>query len=133
MDLTRLDAVLEWMRHTRLSEVEIVDGDFRVRMCRETAAAAITATAAPQPAPAPTPPGKTVDAPCFGVVYLSAAAGEPAMVRVGARVEAGEALCLIEAMKTFSKVEAESAGTIAAVLVEDGAEVAAGQPLFRLD
>lgn len=72
-------------------------------------------------------------APLHGVVHLQSAPGEPPFVQVGRAVEAGQLLCVIEAMKMFNEVRAERAGTVQQVLAHSGQEVEAGQPLFRFD
>jgi acetyl-CoA carboxylase biotin carboxyl carrier protein len=73
-----------------------------------------------------------VTAPLFGVVHLQRTPGTPLVV-AGQAVTAGQVLCLIEAMKVFTELRAEQDGTIAAVLVQSGQDVEAGQPLFRLE
>lgn len=70
-------------------------------------------------------------APLFGVVHLQPAPGEPPFVQPGQAVEAGQLLCVIEAMKMFNEVRSDRAGTVQQVLVHSGQEVEAGQPLFR--
>lgn len=70
-------------------------------------------------------------APLHGVVHLQPAPGEPPFVQLGGAVEAGQLLCVIEAMKMFNEVRAERAGTVQQVLAHSGQEVEAGQPLFR--
>jgi acetyl-CoA carboxylase biotin carboxyl carrier protein len=70
-------------------------------------------------------------APLYGVVHLRSAPGEPPFVQAGQSVEAGQMLCVIEAMKMFNEVRAEAAATVKAVLVRSGQEVEAGEPLFR--
>lgn len=72
-------------------------------------------------------------APLHGVVHLQPAPGEPPFVQPGQAVEAGQLLCVIEAMKMFNEVRAERAGTVRQVLARSGQEVEAGQPLFRFD
>lgn len=90
---------------------------------------------APAPAPAPSalPAGAIiVSAPNLGTFYRAPKPGAANYVEVGARVSAGDELCLIEVMKLFTAVRAEAAGTIHSVLVEDGAMVEGGQALFAL-
>lgn len=128
MDLDRLKAIIDWMANSPLSELELTDGDFHIHLVK-TADGVVTAA----PVAAAEPAGAAVTAPSFGVVHLAPSAGAEPFVKVGQRVEAGQPLCVIEAMKVFSPVEAEGAGTVAEILVEDGAEVSAGQPLFRLE
>lgn len=71
-------------------------------------------------------------APLYGVIHLQPAPGEPLFVKLGQSVLAGHTLCVIEAMKVFNEVRAETDATIAEVLVHSGQEVEAGQRLFRL-
>ena len=86
-------------------------------------------TATPTSAPPSTP---ELLAPLFGVVHLQAGPGEPPYVAPGQAVQAGQTLCVIEAMKVFNEVRAEADTTIVEVLVRSGDEIEAGQPLFRL-
>ena len=127
MDLDRLKAIIDWMASSPLSELELTDGDFHIHLVK-TAQSVVTTV----PVTSVEPAGATIAAPSFGVVHLSASAGAEPFVTLGQRVEVGQPLCVIEAMKVFTPLEAEAAGTIAAILVEGGAEVTAGQPLFRL-
>ena len=79
----------------------------------------------------PSPPTSTPRR-SAAIVYLSPAPGAPALAPVGAFVEVGATVCVIEAMKVFNEVRAERAGMVEAVLVQSGDEVDAGQPLFRI-
>ena len=127
MDLDRLKAIIDWMASSPLSELELTDGDFHIHLVK-TAQEVVTTV----PVTSVEPADATIAAPSFGVVHLSASAGAEPFVTLGQRVEVGQPLCVIEAMKVFTPLEAEAAGTIAAILVEGGAAVTAGQPLFRL-
>ena len=73
-----------------------------------------------------------MSSPAYGIVHLQRTPGAPLLAAPGNLVDPGQVLCLIEAMKVFTELRAERAGTIAAVLVESGQEVEAGQPLFRM-
>jgi acetyl-CoA carboxylase biotin carboxyl carrier protein len=127
MDLDRLKAIIDWMAQTPLGELEIAEGDFRVHLVK-------TATGIePAPGEEVVAAGQIVTAASFGVIHLSPAPDAEPFVQIGQRVEAGQSLCVIEAMKVFSPIEAEVAGTVTAILVADGADVSAGQPLFRLE
>ncbi len=97
--------------------------------------------AAPQPAPAAAPASKasepatsgpTINSPMVGTFYRSSAPGEKAFVSVGDHVEANSTVCIIEAMKVMNEIKAETSGTVARVLAEDGKPVQYGQPLFEL-
>jgi acetyl-CoA carboxylase biotin carboxyl carrier protein len=127
MDLNRLKEILDWMAKSPVVELEISDGDFEVRLVRD-AGGTVAATRAAEPST-----GREVVAATHGVIHLSPAPGSAPFVQVGQAVAVGQTLCVIEAMKVFSPIEADRAGTVAAILVADGAEVAAGQKLFRLD
>ncbi len=91
---------------------------------------AVAAVVSERPAPAA---AAGCLAPLYGVVHLQSAPGEPPFVQPGQAIEAGQLLCVIEAMKMFNEVRADAAATVQAVLVRSGQEVDAGQPLFRFD
>lgn len=128
MDLDRLAKILDWMARSPLSELEVTDGEFKVHLVRSR-------DGQPEvvPASAAAPRGHEVLAPTYGVVHLSPDAAGPMFVEVGQAVSAGQPLCIIEAMKVFSTIEAEAPGTVVEIFVTQGAEVAAGQPLFRME
>lgn len=129
MDLDRLKEILDWMARSPVAELEISDGDFEVHLKKAEAGAVI------EPAVGPAPGSKANDivSASFGVIHLSPAPGAAPFVSLGQPVTKGQSLCTIEAMKVFSPIEADRAGTLAAILVEDGAEVSAGQALFRIE
>jgi acetyl-CoA carboxylase biotin carboxyl carrier protein len=94
------------------------------------------ATAAPAAAPAAEtsiPSGHVVTSPMVGTFYRSSAPGNKSFVEVGQRVNTGDTLCIIEAMKMFNQIEADKAGSIKAILVENGQPVEYGQPLFVIE
>lgn len=76
--------------------------------------------------------GKTIDSPLVGVVYLAKNPDQPAFKKVGDRVETGETVCIVEAMKVMNEIPADISGTVVNVLVEDGQVVEFGQPLFEV-
>lgn len=127
MDLDRLKAIIDWMAQSPLCELEIAEGDFQVHLVKTAAGVE------PAAAGHATPSGTTIAASGHGIIHLSPAPDAEPFVRVGQRIEAGQSLCVIEAMKMFRPVEAEQPGTIAEILVTEGADVTAGQPLFRLE
>ena len=129
MDLERLRQILDWMARSPLSELEVADGEFKVHLVRNRDGKPTQASLASSAAPG----GHEVLAPTYGVVHLSPDATSPQFVVVGQAVVVGQPLCVVEAMKVFSTIEAEVPGTIAEILVTQGAEVAAGQALFRLE
>jgi len=131
-----------------ISELEITEGDGKVRIVKNQAgpafaqaplpaAAAVpaaTPAAAPAPAaPAQEPSGHTVKSPMVGTFYRSAQPGAEPFVSVGSQVKEGDTLCIIEAMKLMNEIEADKSGTIKAVLVDNGSPVAFGQPLFVIE
>ena len=148
-DLVRSLATL--LSDTDLAEMEVEKGDLRIKLVRHTAV-----TYAPQvgqpvmvsvPASAPVPglgtlaapeapaadhPG-AVKSPMVGTVYRRASPDGKPFVEVGSSVRAGEKVLLVEAMKTFNEIVAPRAGTVAAVLVEDGQPVEYGQPLLVIE
>lgn len=94
-----------------------------------TAPATVEATTPSAPA---APAGKTIDSPLVGVVYLAKNPDQPAFKKVGDSVEAGETVCIVEAMKVMNEIPADISGTVVNVLVEDGQVVEFGQPLFEV-
>jgi acetyl-CoA carboxylase biotin carboxyl carrier protein len=97
-------------------------------------APAAVAAAAPAPAAeAGVPSGHVVTSPMVGTFYRSSAPGNKSFVEVGQRVNTGDTLCIIEAMKMFNQIEADKAGAIKAILVENGQPVEYGQPLFVIE
>jgi acetyl-CoA carboxylase biotin carboxyl carrier protein len=141
MDIEKLKTVMQWMAASPLVELEFTEGDQHIRLVKAgagpTGASLATMGVAgegpsmpPQPVSVPT---KTVDAPVFGIVHLSPSPGEPDFVEIGRRVKAGDALCLIEAMKVFTTIEAPQDGVISDILVKAGCEVVMGQPIFGIE
>ena len=101
------------------------------------AAPAAPAVIAPAAAQAPAPAadelsGHVVRSPMVGSFYSSPAPGSPAFVQVGQAVAPGDVLCIIEAMKMMNQIEADKAGTIGAILLEDGEPVEFDQPMFTI-
>jgi acetyl-CoA carboxylase biotin carboxyl carrier protein len=133
------------MSETGLTEIELAEKDRRIRVVRGLAQApmqqvvvphtapqaVVTETAAPAIAPALEP--GAVLSPMVGVAYLTPEPSAPAFVGVGVKVEAGQTLLLIEAMKTFNPITAPKAGTVTKILVESGDSVDQGQPLVVIN
>jgi acetyl-CoA carboxylase biotin carboxyl carrier protein len=142
-DPDAIRALAAVLAETGLSEIEIAEKDSRIRVVRANAAApapsptvAIPA-AAVQAAPAAeneaaSHPGAVIS-PMVGVAYLSPEPGSPLFVTIGQTVAAGQTLLLIEAMKTFNQIKAPKAGTVARVLVANGAPVEYGEVLMILE
>lgn len=117
------------MARSPVDELELREGDFEVHL-KKSAGGQVAAV---PPSPATPERGYDVVAASYGVVHLSPAPGAPPFVTLGQTVAAGHSLCTIEAMKVFSPIEVDRAGTVTAILVEDGAEISAGQALFRIE
>ncbi|MEI7602320.1 MAG: acetyl-CoA carboxylase biotin carboxyl carrier protein [Opitutae bacterium] len=147
MDLTKIKQVVDLMKKSDLSEFEIQDQEFKLRIKRDVggrAAPAASAPAAPvayapAPASAPAPAGvvadpniKTINSPMVGTYYATPSPENPAFVAVGSQVKADSTVCIIEAMKVMNEIPSEIAGTIIECLVANGTSVEFGQPLFRV-
>ena len=138
------------LRETELSEIEIEQGDLKIRVARQlTAAQAVSYVAAPSPAPAPSPlsipaPSPTSEAavaapaaalkdaiksPMVGTVYMAPQPGAAAFIKVGDKVKQGQTLLIIEAMKTMNPIPSPREGVVAQVLVSDAQPVEFGEPL----
>lgn len=157
MDLRKLKALIDLVERSGIAELEVTEGEERVRISRvaangaavmmhapmqpmtamtlpAAAAAAPTMAAAadaPKAAEAPAAPeGHTVKSPMVGTFYRASTPGGKPFVEIGQAVTEGETLCIIEAMKLLNEIEADKSGTIKAVLVENGQPVEFGEPLF---
>lgn len=146
MDLRKLKTLIELVESSGIAELEISEGEERVRITRTLAsaqqtlapAAATVITTTPSAPPSsvaePAKPaiaeGRVVKSPMVGTFYRSASPGSKAFVDVGQTVKTGETICIIEAMKLLNEIEADQSGVIKAILVENGQPVEFGQPLF---
>lgn len=148
MDLRKLKTLIDLVEGSGIAELEISEGEERVRITRTVAPAqqmyapapqpaqVVAAVAAPAPSVAAEPAkptameGHVVKSPMVGTFYRSASPGAKAFVDVGQSVNDGETLCIIEAMKLLNEIEADKGGVIKAILVENGQPVEFGQPLF---
>lgn len=157
MDLTKIRSLIKMLDGTDVTEIEISEGEETVRISRQQ-----HYTAAPQPmmaaapvvhhvAPAPsahaaessapavketkeeTIKGHAFKSPMVGTVYLSPSPDAEVFVKVGQRVEAGDIICIVEAMKMFNQIEADVSGVITGRLVENGQPVEYGQTLFIIE
>ena len=145
MDLRKLKSLIELFESSGIGELEISEGEERVRLTRAPAvgAPAVVVQSLPSsqtmvPVPPPVtletvapvePEGHTVKSPMVGTFYRAGAPGSKAFVEVGDSVQVGDTLCIIEAMKLMNEIEADRAGTVKAILVENGQAVEYGQPL----
>lgn len=143
----KLATILE---ETKLGEIELADGERRIRVARPTApvasAAPVVMAAAPAPAAAPAaaapaaaPAGDlskhpgVVKSPMVGTAYLAPEPGKPNFVSVGDKVTAGQTLLIIEAMKTFNPIKAPKGGTVTQILIENARPVEFGEPLMIVE
>jgi acetyl-CoA carboxylase biotin carboxyl carrier protein len=150
MDIRKVKKLIELLDESGIAEIEITEGEESVRISRYSASAPVAppvAMAAPMAAPAPAAPapaaaapiaeaeedGHAVTAPMVGTFYSSSSPGSPPFVQVGDRVSAGDTLCIVEAMKMMNQIEAEVAGTIKSIRVQNGDPVEYGQILFVID
>ena len=142
MKQEQIKTLIDALAASDLAELEYSEDGSTLRLVKQSALAAAPAArrlAAGRKAPAaasaePAPPAAAAAeclAPLYGVVHLQPAPGEPPFVQPGQAIEAGQMLCVIEAMKMFNEVRAEAAATVQSVLVSSGQEVEAGEPLFR--
>ena len=135
------------LTETDLSEIEVEQDDFRVRLSRTSSAAPIQVhapVAAAPPVPAPSAPSVessapaaaatgNVPSPMVGTAYLSPAPGADAFVNVGDSVKEGETVIIVEAMKTMNQIPAPKSGTVTAILVENGQPVEFGEQLLMIE
>jgi len=153
MDLRKLKSLIDLVQQSGIAELEITEGEEKVRICRTGPAVAGPAGHAPQgytaipgaappaapapaaaapPEPAAQPEGHVVRSPMVGTFYRCSAPGAKPFVEVGQAVKSGETLCIIEAMKLLNEIEADRDGTVKAILVENGQPVEYGEPLVIL-
>jgi acetyl-CoA carboxylase biotin carboxyl carrier protein len=148
VDAQQIKAFIDVMAASDLAQMEFSQDGWTLRLVRrggsvqaahglDASAPAAVAAGDPTPSPpdasaAPSAPNE-LKAPLFGIVHLQRSPGEPPLVAVGQAVEAGQTVCVIEAMKVFNEVLAEHDATVAAVLVASGQEVEADQPLLRFE
>jgi len=145
IDRSLVRELAELLAETNLTEIEVADGDRKIRVVRgapqmvaaapvayapaPAAAAPVAATAAPVAAAEPAVDGKAVKSPMVGTAYLSAEPGAPEFVSVGKAVKAGDTLLIVEAMKVMNPITAPAAGTVKAILIDNGQPVEFDQPL----
>ncbi len=148
MDLRKLKKLIDLVEESGIAELEVTEGEERVRITRavpaapslhtitlppsaSTAAApAVTAVAAPAAVEPAEPEGHVVKSPMVGTFYRASSPEVKPFAEVGQSVGAGDTLCIIEAMKLMNEIESDKAGVIKAILVENGQPVEYGQALF---
>ena len=153
MDIRKIKKLIEMLEESNLGEIEIKEGEESIRISRGGGntvmhtmssspgyqmAPAAPAAAAPAPAPAApaapaAPSGHMLTSPMVGTFYRSPSPSAAAFVEVGSTVKVGDTLCIIEAMKILNTIEADKAGTIKAILKENGQPVEFGEPLFVIE
>ena len=146
MDLRKLKKLIDLVEASGIAELEITEGEEKVRIAKSIAGApmmmapqqhyvqASAPAAAPVAAAAPAedavPEGHIVRSPMVGTFYRAPAPGSKNFAEVGQSVNAGDTLCIIEAMKLLNEIETDQGGVIKAILVENGQPVEYGEPLF---
>ncbi|OEE73375.1 acetyl-CoA carboxylase biotin carboxyl carrier protein [Vibrio ordalii] len=151
MDIRKIKKLIELVEESGISELEISEGEESVRISRNTApvqmaqmhyaAPTPAQQAAPVAAPAPTaeaaapvaPKGHQVLSPMVGTFYRSPSPDSKSFIEVGQSVSVGDTLCIVEAMKMMNQIEADKAGTVTAILLEDGQTVEFDQPLVVIE
>ncbi|BBW92890.1 MULTISPECIES: acetyl-CoA carboxylase biotin carboxyl carrier protein [Pseudoalteromonas] len=155
MDIRKIKKLIELVEESGIAELEITEGEESVRINRNNMSAGPAypqfapqqyAPAPAQQAPAPAAPvaveaeaapaaptGHQVKSPMVGSFYSASSPEAPAYVEVGSKVNVGDTLCIIEAMKMMNQIEADKAGTVRAILAENGEPIEFDQPLFIID
>ncbi len=145
MDIRKVKKLIELLQESGIAEIEISEGEESVRIsryARETPAGAappapVTVAAAVEPVeaaiPEPVRSGFEVTAPMVGTFYSGPAPAAKPFVEIGSKVEVGDILCIVEAMKMMNQIETEVAGKVVSILAEHGAPVEFGQVLFIIE
>ncbi len=148
MDIRKVKKLIELLEESNIGEIEIKEGEESVRISRYGAqpAAPVAYAAPPAPAPAAAPApveapapeaavpaaGNAVLSPMVGTFYRSPSPEAPSFIEVGQTVRVGDVLCIVEAMKMMNQIEADRAGTVTAIHVENGEAVEFDQPLISV-
>jgi acetyl-CoA carboxylase biotin carboxyl carrier protein len=147
MDLRKLKKLIDLVQESGIAELEITEGEEKVRIVKGGAISVSSAAPAPAPPPEarpaapaaaapveppPAPEGPVVKAPMVGTFYRSPSPDAKPFVELGHAVKEGDTICIIEAMKLMNEIEADASGVVKAILVENGQPVEYGQPLFIL-
>jgi acetyl-CoA carboxylase biotin carboxyl carrier protein len=150
MDLRKLKKLIDLVQESGIGEIEITEGEEKVRISRQAPGGTPMIMAGPgmqpmaygAPAPAaqaeapaapPEPKGHQLKSPMVGTFYRAPSPGAPSFIEVGQAVTKGQTLCIIEAMKLLNEIESDATGTVKAILVENGQPVEYGQPLFLIE
>ena len=149
-DVRKIRRMVELMKEHDLSEIDLQQGEMRLQLRRDSHHVPAPPLSAPPvaavpltPAPAPTAPaapavaamdnGAVIKSPIVGTFYTAPDPDSPSYIKVGDHVGQETTVCIVEAMKVFNEISAETSGKIIAVLVENGEPVEFGQPLFKVD
>jgi len=151
MDIEKISKLIEIVESSDIAEIEIKDGDNKVRISRIASSVNMPASVVAAPAAAPLtathtslaaaavtasntdvviPEGHTVESPMVGTFYAASSPGAKPFVQVGDSVAEGDTLCIIEAMKMLNQIEADKTGKVKAILVDNEQPVEFGQPLM---
>lgn len=156
MEIEKIKEIIELIKETDIVEFELKEGKASLRISKPGAQSLISSVVAPpvastviEPAPvmqsslSPEPKtttndtekslGRTINSPMVGTFYSSPSPEADPFVKVGQKVKSGDAVCIVEAMKMFNKIEADLEGTISRVLLNDGDPVEFDQPLFEIE
>jgi acetyl-CoA carboxylase biotin carboxyl carrier protein len=150
MDLRKLKKLIDLVQESGIAELEITEGEEKVKIVKGGGASVSQAPLAPAQPPAPAQPlaggaapapapaaqpeagqeGHVVKAPMVGTFYRSPSPDAKAFIEVGQPIKEGQTICIIEAMKLMNEIESDASGVVKAILVENGQPVEYGQPLF---
>ena len=149
MDLRKLKKLIDLVEESGIAELEITEGEEKVRIVKSGAVPLMVAATVPAPQSVSLPPpstvvppnspaeepsaghsGYAVKSPMVGTFYRTPSPDAKAFVEVGQSVKEGQIICIIEAMKLMNEIECDKSGTVSAILVENGQPVEYGQPLF---
>lgn len=148
MDLRKLKKLIDLVQESGISELEVTEGEEKVKIVKSGGPGVVYAASAPAAAPVMAPPsspapaeaaapaevpGHVVKSPMVGTFYRSASPGAKAFVEVGDTVKSGDTICIIEAMKLLNEIECDKDGTVKAILVENGQPVEYGEPLVVIN
>ena len=152
-DIKDLQELIEFLKKYQVAEFDLDRGDIKIRLkfaqtsapaasvvdlARLAAAVPAPLPAAPQAAPAPAPPADpdaglhVVKSPIVGTFYGSPSPGAPPFVSPGDRVEKGQVICIVEAMKLMNEIEADASGEVVKCFITNGQPIEFGQPLFSI-
>lgn len=152
MDIRKVKKLIELLEASDIAEIEIKEGEESVRISRGSSSTPLPATyqapaapvaapaaiaaaapaAAAEPAPAPVADSNAIKSPMVGTFYRSPSPSSPPFIEIGKHVKAGDVVCIVEAMKMMNQIEADHAGVVEAIHVEDGEPVEFDQPLITI-